>query len=153
MPPSTHYTLHTTHSVLARRIPRRAPNVNTRASLCSILSRSYVPLASVCVKQCLSGPLQSYMSQPPSGSEPPRSNDGHRQKGAPRIQAAAAPCQPGPAARTLAADKGRSTKLTAAAAPAAAPAPRRRSRGAPSRPVPTCKIGNGELCAPGSAAS
>ena len=31
-------------------------------------------LASVRVKQCLSGPLQSYMSQPPSGSEPLRSN-------------------------------------------------------------------------------
>ena len=37
------HTTHYTHSVLARRILRRAPNVNTRASLCSILSRSYVP--------------------------------------------------------------------------------------------------------------
>ena len=50
----------------------------------------------------------------------------HRRKDVPRSPAAAAPCQPGPAARPLAADKGRTTKLTAAAAPAAAPAPRKR---------------------------
>mmetsp|Transcript_46900 Transcript_46900/g.150909 ORF Transcript_46900/g.150909 Transcript_46900/m.150909 type:complete len:185 (+) Transcript_46900:237-791(+) len=43
---------------------------------------------------------------------------------------------PGPAARSLAADKGRTTKLTAAAAPAAAPAPRKRVGIARSRPVP-----------------